>query len=167
MAGTSCALLARHPTITLLGCGTNGMDRTRRTYPETVLAMRLSRIGSLGAMSATIMVVIACSSASRPGVQTAAAPESSDQGEEGAIKKARADSATHPYTQADIEFMTGMIGHHAQAIEMAGWAPTHGASPVGATLCERIINAQRDEIRTMQPWLRDRTSPCLSPIRPA
>ena len=49
--------------------------------------------------------------------------------------------------------MSGMIGHHAQAIVMAGWAPTHGASPAVRTLAERIINAQQDEIGTMQRWL--------------
>jgi uncharacterized protein (DUF305 family) len=52
--------------------------------------------------------------------------------------------------------MQGMIHHHAQAIQMASWAPTHGASLSVRTLAERIINAQRDEIATMQQWLRDR-----------
>lgn len=76
-----------------------------------------------------------------------------------AIAKAQADSARYPYTTADVHFMTGMIGHHAQAIKMAGWAPTHGASPAVLTLCERIINAQQDEIATMRRWLRDRNQP--------
>jgi len=70
--------------------------------------------------------------------------------------KARADSARYPYTEADIRFMSGMIGHHSQAIVMAGWAPSHGASASVRTLCERIINEQGDEIATMQTWLRDR-----------
>jgi uncharacterized protein (DUF305 family) len=72
------------------------------------------------------------------------------------IARARADSIRHPYTEADIEFMHNMIGHHAQAIVMSRWAPTHGASAAVQTLAERIINAQQDEIRTMQQWLRDR-----------
>ena len=76
-----------------------------------------------------------------------------------AIAKARRDSVRHPYTAADVHFMSGMIGHHAQAIVMANWAPTHGASPSVRTLCERIINAQTDEIATMQQWLRDRQLP--------
>ena len=73
-----------------------------------------------------------------------------------AIAKARADSARYPYTAADVHFMSAMIGHHAQAIAMANWAPTHGASPSVRTLAARIINAQQDEIATMQTWLRDR-----------
>ncbi|HEV8409085.1 MAG TPA: DUF305 domain-containing protein [Gemmatimonadaceae bacterium] len=70
--------------------------------------------------------------------------------------QARADSARVPYVEADVQFMQGMISHHSQAIVMAKWAPTHGASPAVLTLCARIINAQTDEIAIMQQWLRDR-----------
>jgi uncharacterized protein (DUF305 family) len=61
-----------------------------------------------------------------------------------------------PYTDADVDFMAGMIPHHAQAVVMAGWAPSHGARTDVAILCERIVVAQRDEIGMMQTWLRDR-----------
>jgi uncharacterized protein (DUF305 family) len=61
-----------------------------------------------------------------------------------------------PYSDADIDFMAGMIPHHAQAVIMAGWAPTHGARKDVAVLCERIVVGQRDEIALMQTWLRDR-----------
>lgn len=64
-----------------------------------------------------------------------------------------------PYTDADVEFMSGMIPHHAQAVIMAGWAPSHGAREDVAILCERIVVAQRDEIFTMQTWLQDRGQP--------
>ncbi len=43
-----------------------------------------------------------------------------------------------------------MIAHHAQAIVMASWAPTHGARPNVARLCKKINVAQRDEIATMR-----------------
>jgi uncharacterized protein (DUF305 family) len=69
----------------------------------------------------------------------------------------------HAYTAADIHFMDGMIAHHAQALLMAGWAPSHGASPSVRTLTERIINAQQDEIAGMQKWLRDRRQPVPEP----
>jgi uncharacterized protein (DUF305 family) len=61
-----------------------------------------------------------------------------------------------PYSDADVEFMSGMIPHHAQAVVMAGWAPTHGARPDVAVLCERIVVGQRDEIAMMREWLADR-----------
>src|SRR5213596_2320348 len=59
------------------------------------------------------------------------------------------------YTQADVHFVSGMIGHHAQAIQMAGWAPSHGASPAVRVLSERIVVAQTDEIAFAQRWLRE------------
>ena len=55
--------------------------------------------------------------------------------------------------------MSAMIAHHAQAIDMSRWAPTHGATPSIQVLAERIINAQQDEIALMQTWLRDRGLP--------
>jgi uncharacterized protein (DUF305 family) len=63
------------------------------------------------------------------------------------------------FSDADIDFMTGMIPHHAQAVIMAGWAPTHGARSDVGILCERILVGQTDEIRSMQTWLGDRGLP--------
>jgi uncharacterized protein (DUF305 family) len=60
---------------------------------------------------------------------------------------------------ADVSFMSGMIGHHAQAILISEWAPTHGASPAVLTLAKRIINAQQDEITAMRRWLADHHQP--------
>jgi uncharacterized protein (DUF305 family) len=65
------------------------------------------------------------------------------------------DSGRVKFSPADVEFMQGMIHHHAQAILMAGWAPTHDASPPIRELCARIVVAQRDEIAFMQRWLRE------------
>ena len=60
------------------------------------------------------------------------------------------------YTAADVQFMQGMIGHHAQALVMANMAPTHGASPQVALFCRKVLRSQADEIEMMQTWLRDR-----------
>lgn len=76
-----------------------------------------------------------------------------------ALYAARVDSARQNFTEADVRFMTGMIGHHAQALVMSRLAATHGASPAIRTLAARIINAQEDEIASMQRWLRDRGQP--------
>jgi uncharacterized protein (DUF305 family) len=61
-----------------------------------------------------------------------------------------------PYADADVDFMAGMIPHHAQAVIMAGWCGSHGARKDLAVLCERIVVGQRDEIGLMQTWLGDR-----------
>lgn len=63
------------------------------------------------------------------------------------------------YTRADVDFMSGMISHHAQAIVMAKWADSHDAGPSLRILAGRIINAQNDEIALMQQWLRERNLP--------
>lgn len=76
-----------------------------------------------------------------------------------AIERARSDSARIPWVAADAQFMSGMIGHHAQAIAMARLAPRNGASPSIRTLAARIINAQGDEIQLMRQWLGDRRLP--------
>lgn len=104
----------------------------------------------------TALAFTACTGRSGTQAGAAPAPAASRTAEIEALYRARMDSASMRFTAADVHFMTGMIGHHAQALIMAGLAPTHGASPSVETLCARILNAQRDEIATMQQWLRDR-----------
>lgn len=76
-----------------------------------------------------------------------------------------ADSVRHSVTPADVAFMSGMIGHHAQALIMARLAESHGASPQVRVLAGRIINAQTDEIHLMQNWLRENGLP-VPPVEP-
>jgi uncharacterized protein (DUF305 family) len=101
------------------------------------------------------LVATGCSSGARASAHAAPAP-AEREGDAAAIARARADSARHPYTAADVHFMQAMIGHHGQAITMSEWALTHGENSSVRTLAERIINAQQDEILTMQQWLGDR-----------
>jgi uncharacterized protein (DUF305 family) len=104
----------------------------------------------------TAMVLGACT---HRGAVQSSPPPAVGRNSSAAMAKAQADSVRHPYTQADVDFMSHMIGHHAQAIVMAGWAPSHGASNSVRILAERIINAQQDEIASMQRWLRNRGQP--------
>ena len=113
--------------------------------------------GKTTTLLATIAVVVF--TATRGAAQIPAQPAVRGQGDLSAIAQAKADSVRHPYTEADVHFMSAMISHHAQAIAMARWAPTHGANASVRRLADRIINAQQDEIATMQNWLRDRQQP--------
>ncbi len=109
--------------------------------------------------AAAVLAVIAaaaCTTAAQRSPSSTAQPATVDQARLSPAAQARADSGRPPYTAADVHFMAGMIGHHAQAVLMAGWAPTHGASESVRALCERIVVAQRDEIAVMQRWLRER-----------
>lgn len=118
--------------------------------------------GILAGVTAAVAIAL-CGSAGGAAAQGSSQLASGGPGEQAAIARARADSARYPYTKADIAFMSGMIHHHAQAITMSEWAPTHGASATVQRLAARIINAQRDEIGTMQRWLRNRRQPVPDP----
>ncbi len=110
---------------------------------------------------ATLLAVVASPACGGAGtaVEMPLSPGAVSTAELEALYRARTDSARMRFTEADVRFMTGMISHHAQALEMAGFAPTHGAGPSVGTLTARTINAQRDEIVAMQQWLRDRGQP--------
>ena len=59
------------------------------------------------------------------------------------------------YTVADVEFMQGMIAHHAQAIYMSRMAEAHKANPRLLRLATKIDQSQIAEIRIMREWLLD------------
>ena len=63
---------------------------------------------------------------------------------------------TPKYTDADVKFMTGMIGHHAQALEMTALLPSRTAHEDMKLLARRIDVSQTDEIKMMQRWLEAR-----------
>ena len=58
------------------------------------------------------------------------------------------------YTKADVEFMQGMIAHHAQAVVMSRMAKSHGANPQVLRLSAKIDQSQVPEIHIMQDWLK-------------
>jgi uncharacterized protein (DUF305 family) len=58
------------------------------------------------------------------------------------------------YTGDDIKFMQGMIGHHAQAIEMVALAPSRTLWDDLKKLAQRIDLSQQDEIDMMERWLQ-------------
>ena len=57
-------------------------------------------------------------------------------------------------TVADVQFMQGMIAHHAQAIWMSRLAAAHNANPRVLKLAGKIDQSQVAEIAIMQEWLR-------------
>jgi uncharacterized protein (DUF305 family) len=60
------------------------------------------------------------------------------------------------HTPADVKFMQGMIGHHAQAIEMVALLRARTERRDMQLLGQRIDLSQADEIKMMQEWLRGR-----------
>ncbi|MFN2601828.1 MAG: DUF305 domain-containing protein [Gemmatimonadaceae bacterium] len=94
--------------------------------------------------------------ASISGCSTATHQSAASVPVESPAARVQADAGVQAFTPADVKFMQGMIHHHAQAVVMAGWAATHGASESVKTLAGRIDVGQRDEIAFMQRWLRER-----------
>jgi uncharacterized protein (DUF305 family) len=65
--------------------------------------------------------------------------------------------ATLPQTSpADVQFMQGMIMHHAQAVEMTALIESHTENKDLRTLGARISRSQSDEIEFMKRWLNAR-----------
>ena len=62
-------------------------------------------------------------------------------------------------TEADVRFMQGMIGHHAQALEMTALLSTRSSDPDMKKLAQRIELSQADEIKMMQEWLKGHGRP--------
>ena len=67
------------------------------------------------------------------------------------------------HTPADVRFMQGMIGHHAQAIEMTDLLATRTQSEDMRKLAQRIDVSQTDEIKMMEEWLKRRGEPLPDP----
>jgi uncharacterized protein (DUF305 family) len=139
---------------------------THRTVAAATLVVTLSSCSGPATPAASQTAPQSAPVASAPATtaaSTSAAPSTTPANVAGSesvyVARARADSLRNPYVEADVEFMYDMIGHHAQAITMSRMAPTHGASPAVQRLASRIINAQQDEIATMERWLRDRQKP--------
>ncbi|GAA1165961.1 DUF305 domain-containing protein [Ornithinimicrobium humiphilum] len=61
--------------------------------------------------------------------------------------------------EEDLDFLRGMLLHHAQALEMTALVPERGASEEVALFAERMQLSQEGEIELMQDWLRERGEP--------
>jgi uncharacterized protein (DUF305 family) len=64
-----------------------------------------------------------------------------------------------PRSQAEIDFMQGMIMHHAQAVEMTALISSHTDNKDLRLLGARISSSQSDEIGFMKRWLAARGEP--------
>jgi uncharacterized protein (DUF305 family) len=110
-------------------------------------------------VAAALVGIVANAACSHPVTLSQAQTGGDDKSIHQPTPEQRALGIYQPYSDADINFMTGMIPHHAQAVIIAGWASSHGARMDVRILCERIVVGQADEILSMQTWLKDRGLP--------
>lgn len=95
--------------------------------------------------TAEVPVLVPCAPGEEPAV---VAP-----GEQGAMPN------PNLYSPEDVEFITAMVPHHAQALEMAELAPDRADDPRVRTLADRIAAGQGPEIEVMQAWLEKQGLP--------
>lgn len=64
------------------------------------------------------------------------------------------DAPTH--TEADVDFVHGMVAHHQQALLMTALVPERSERDDLPLLAERMEVSQRDEIGQLERWLEER-----------
>ena len=117
-------------------------------------------MGNFSRGAAALLFVVLTTAACRTG-RTDERPVIVQPGAPGqATRVIRADKAADlsqvQHTAADIKFMQGMIGHHAQAIEMTALIPSRTQREDMKMLGLRISLSQEDEIKMMRQWLEAR-----------
>ena len=65
------------------------------------------------------------------------------------------------FNDADVEFATAMIPHHAQALEMVDLTVGRDLSPEVSALAAQIQAAQAPEVEQMTDWLTASGDTCL------
>jgi len=70
-----------------------------------------------------------------------------------------------PASPKDVEFMQGMIMHHAQAVEMTALIESHTTNKDLSLLGARISHSQSEEIKFMRRWLEARGEPTEMPAK--
>jgi len=113
----------------------------------------------------TIFVLLAagCRSAQVDGGAQVIQPGAPGQASREISASKSATEAQLSHTEADVKFMQGMIGHHAQAIEMSALVPSRTAREEMRLLAKRIDVSQADEIKMMQEWLQRRSQTLPDP----
>lgn len=132
--------------------GSSGMPRTIDTNAAAFL--RCLRAAVLCSLPAAAVVHAQEAHAGSPLVVQPGAP--------GTPSRRLPPSATAPAPQrseADIEFMRGMIMHHGQAVEMTALIPSRTENKAIRALGARISLSQSDEMKFMNRWLIARGEP--------
>lgn len=111
-------------------------------------SLRRASLPGLAVTACLALAACASTGAGSDGAEPSAGPA--------AAEATASEGTASERVQADVDFMQGMIHHHAQAIVVARMAPTHGAGPDVSRLAARILNSQKTEISLMSDWLRDR-----------
>jgi uncharacterized protein (DUF305 family) len=111
------------------------------------------RIAAILLTAAVTAAPAACRTAAGPQIVQPGAP--GEPSHVIPVEKA-VDLSRVQHTPADVRFMQGMIGHHAQALEMTELLRTRTTREDMKLLAQRIDLSQADEIKMMRSWLEAR-----------
>jgi len=131
-----------------------------RKKPAFLRGVNFRSVGSvlshavLGVVSAFCFTSAACSQQGEPSKPVVVQPGAPGMPSKTLPPSTRA--TLPPRSAADVEFMQGMIMHHAQAVEMTAMIPSHTQNKELRALGARISSSQSDEIKFMQRWLAAR-----------
>ena len=108
------------------------------------------------ALATATAAACATASSSSPPVTPILQPGAPGQETKAIGVAAATDLSKVRFTAADATFMQGMIGHHAQAVEMVALIPTRTQNQYMKMLGQRIDISQADEMNMMRGWLEAR-----------
>src|SRR5947199_7367736 len=130
---------------------------------QSVMGGAACRSGLVAASTlAGLFSLPVCAQQAGPGVPVVVQPGAPGQPTRTLPLSARA--TLPPRSAADVQFMQGMIMHHAQAVEMTALIASHTENKDLRLLGARISHSQSEEIRFMKRWLETRGEPTSLPM---
>jgi uncharacterized protein (DUF305 family) len=116
----------------------------------------MKRPAAILSMFVLALVATACRTGEVGGAPSLVQPGAPGQPTRTISAQKASDLSQVQFSAADVQFMQGMIGHHAQALEMAALVPERTLRDDMRLLAKRIEVSQADEIQMMQRWLEAR-----------
>jgi uncharacterized protein (DUF305 family) len=104
-------------------------------------------------MKLTIIAIIICFSALAIFAQSPVIVQPGAPGQPTKILPANTTAKLPPISPQDVEFMQGMIHHHAQAVEMTAMIELRTTNKDVRKIGVKISQSQADEINFMKRWL--------------
>jgi uncharacterized protein (DUF305 family) len=128
-------------------------------------AFRRLNTSSIALLASIAAVGAACATSSPPAHPKTEIVQPGAPGQAPRVISAAAatDLSKVRFVEADVKFIQGMIGHHAQAVEMVELLKQRTTNPDMQRLGLRIAVSQEDEIKMMQTWLQVRGQPLPDP----
>src|SRR5260370_6956768 len=129
----------------------------KRTFRSARAFAALSGLGVV--LTATAPTDFLCSALTQNNPATPVVVQPGAPGKPSRRQPPSASAKLPPRSQAEVEFMQGMIMHHAQAVEMTALISSHTENKALRSLGARISSSQSDEITFMRRWLAARGEP--------